>query len=230
MALARLLVCLLALVLVASFATPAFAEHGGAAAEEDWSGGASEWDDDWPEDEAPEDTGGHAPVPGDWEIPATPVENLPGALPAPQTPSAPTAPVAGGRAANVPYGALIASTARRNNLPVALFTALVRQESGFNARARSHAGARGLTQLMPATARGLGVKNPYSPAQSLSGGARYLRAQLTRFGSKRLALAAYNAGPGAVAKFKGVPPYAETRNYVKRILAYEAQFRRAGVR
>ena len=133
-------------------------------------------------------------------------------------------------AADVPFGPLIAVTARRNGIPVALFTALVRQESAFNARARSHAGARGLTQLMPATARGLGVTKPYDPAQSLSGGARYLRAQLTRFGSKRLALAAYNAGPGAVAKFKGVPPYAETRNYVKRILAFEAEFRRLGVK
>jgi hypothetical protein len=134
------------------------------------------------------------------------------------------------RAASVPHGRLIAATARRYGVPVALFTALVWQESGFNARARSKAGARGLTQLMPATARGLGVRRIYDPAQNLSGGARYLRAQLLRFRSKRLALAAYNAGPGAVTRFHGIPPYAETRAYVTRILALEARLKKAGVR
>ncbi len=133
-------------------------------------------------------------------------------------------------AADVPHGPLIAVTARRYGVPVALFTALVWQESGFNERARSRAGARGLTQLMPGTARQLGVRKVYDPAQNLDGGARYLRAQLLRLRSKRLALAAYNAGPGAVRRFRGVPPYAETRTYVKRILAREAQYRRQGVR
>jgi soluble lytic murein transglycosylase-like protein len=222
----RLLLCLVAVALTAGFAVAAPA-RAQVAAETGWSGGA-DWDDDW--GAAPADTGGQAPV-DEWDIPATPIEDLPGALPIPpSTPTTPAVPTGTGRDPKVPYGALIGATARRYNVPVALFAGLVRQESAFNARARSHAGARGLTQLMPATARGLGVTKPYDPAQSLAGGARYLRAQLTRFGSKRLALAAYNAGPGAVARFKGIPPYAETRTYVKRILAYEAQFRRAGVR
>jgi soluble lytic murein transglycosylase-like protein len=134
------------------------------------------------------------------------------------------------RAASVPHGRLIATTARRHGISVPLFTALVWQESGFNARARSKAGARGLTQLMPATARGLGVRRIYDPAENLAGGARYLRAQLLRFRSKRLALAAYNAGPGAVTRYRGIPPYAETRTYVTRILALEARLRKAGVR
>ena len=133
-------------------------------------------------------------------------------------------------AADVPHGPLIALTARRNGIPVALFTALVWQESGFNERARSRSGARGLTQLMPATARELGVRKIYDPAQNLDGGARYLRAQLLRFRSVPLALAAYNAGPGAVARHKGIPPYAETRNYVKRVTGIERQLIAAGVR
>jgi soluble lytic murein transglycosylase-like protein len=133
-------------------------------------------------------------------------------------------------AADVPYGPLIAVTARNNGIPVALFTALVWQESAFNAKARSKSGARGLTQLMPATARELGVTRIYDPAQNLDAGAKYLRAQLLRFRDVQLALAAYNAGPGAVAKHKGIPPYAETRKYVKRIVAIEQQLTLAGVK
>lgn len=100
----------------------------------------------------------------------------------------------------------------------ALFMALVRQESNFNAEALSPKGAIGPAQLMPGTAAQLGV-DPHDAAQNLDGGARYLLAQLARFESPTLALAAYNAGPEAVQKFGGVPPYAETRNYVVRILA-----------
>ena len=130
-------------------------------------------------------------------LPATPVEALP-AAPVVATTAGRRARrkrTTTGRAANVPYGKLIAATARRHGLSVSLFTALVWQESGFKVRARSRVGAMGLTQLMPATARGLGVKNPWSAAQNLNGGAKYLKAQLRRFGSARLALAAYNAGP-----------------------------------
>jgi soluble lytic murein transglycosylase-like protein len=133
-------------------------------------------------------------------------------------------------AADVPYGPLIAVTARRHGIPVALFTALVWHESGFNPKARSKAGARGLTQLMPATARELGVRKIYDPAQNLDGGARYLRAQLLRFRRVDWALAAYNAGPGAVRKHKGIPPYKETRRYVKRILELTETLTQAGVR
>lgn len=133
-------------------------------------------------------------------------------------------------AAAVPYGVEIAVTAHRWGIPVPLFTALVWQESGFNAKARSRSGARGLTQLMPGTARELGVRRVYDPVENLNGGARYLRTQLVAFRSKRLALAAYNAGPGAVRRHRGVPPYRETRNYVTRILAMEQQLIAAGVR
>ena len=102
------------------------------------------------------------------------------------------------------------------------------QESGFDPNARSGAGAVGLTQLMPGTAASLGVTNPLDPAQSLQGGAKYLRQQLDRFGGdEKLALAAYNAGPGAVAKFGGVPPYAETQNYVNSVLSKAASYRGA---
>ncbi|MEM1129673.1 MAG: lytic transglycosylase domain-containing protein [Pseudomonadota bacterium] len=107
--------------------------------------------------------------------------------------------------------------ARRHGIPESLFLRLVQQESAWNPTARSHKGAIGLAQLMPGTARVLGV-NPHDPHQNLDGGARYLRQQYEAFGSWRLALAAYNAGPGAVEKHNGVPPYRETRNYVRKIL------------
>ncbi|OWY06664.1 lytic transglycosylase domain-containing protein [Thioclava sp. IC9] len=109
------------------------------------------------------------------------------------------------------------SVASRHGIPTDLFLRLVQQESGWNPQARSHKGAMGLAQLMPATAAKLGV-NPRDPAQNLEGGARYLKMMYDRFGSWRLALAAYNAGPEAVAKHNGIPPYRETRNYVRVIL------------
>lgn len=106
--------------------------------------------------------------------------------------------------------------ARKHGVPEDLFLRLIQQESGWNARAKSHKGALGLAQLMPATARKLRV-NPRVPSENLEGGARYLRQQYDRFHSWRLALAAYNAGPGAVEKYNGVPPYRETKNYVRKI-------------
>jgi hypothetical protein len=99
-----------------------------------------------------------------------------------------------------------------------IFLKLVGAESGWNPRAKSSAGAEGLVQLMPATAQGLGVSNPYDPVQSLTGGARYLSQQLKRFGSYDKALAAYNSGPGTVERYGGIPPFKETQNYVKKIL------------
>lgn len=106
------------------------------------------------------------------------------------------------------------AAARLHNIPEDLFARLVQQESGWNPSAVSHKGALGLAQLMPQTARLLGV-DPTDPKQNLEGGARYLARQYRKFGSWPLALAAYNAGPEAVVKHGGVPPYEETRNYVR---------------
>lgn len=107
--------------------------------------------------------------------------------------------------------------ARRYNIPEDLFLRLVTQESAWNPSAKSHKGAIGLAQLMPATARGLNV-NPHDPIENLNGGARYLAQQYRTFRSWRLALAAYNAGPGAVEKYNGIPPYKETQGYVRAIM------------
>ncbi|KUJ80883.1 lytic transglycosylase [Ruegeria marisrubri] len=114
------------------------------------------------------------------------------------------------------YLQLARDAARKHNIPEDLFLRLVQQESGWNPTAKSHKGALGLAQLMPQTARLLGV-NPYDPKQNLEGGARYLSWQYRKFKSWRLALAAYNAGPEAVERYGGVPPYKETQNYVKSI-------------
>lgn len=109
------------------------------------------------------------------------------------------------------------AAARKHGVPEDLFLRLVQQESGWNAGAVSHKGATGLAQLMPGTAARLGV-DPTVPEQNLDGGARYLRMMYDRFGSWRLALAAYNAGPGAVEQHGGIPPYTETKTYVAAIL------------
>ncbi|GAA6198997.1 lytic transglycosylase domain-containing protein [Aquicoccus sp. SU-CL01552] len=114
------------------------------------------------------------------------------------------------------YLAMARAAAQRHKVPEDLFLRLVQQESGWNPNAKSHKGALGLAQLMPETARRLGV-DPADPKQNLDGGARYLAKQYRNFKSWRLALAAYNAGPAAVRKHGGVPPYDETRNYVKAI-------------
>lgn len=114
------------------------------------------------------------------------------------------------------YYDLAIAAARRHGIPEAIFLNLVQQESGWNPSAVSHKGAIGLAQLMPQTAKHLRV-DPTVPSENLDGGARYLARQYRKFGNWKLALAAYNAGPQAVKKHKGIPPYKETTNYVQKI-------------
>lgn len=110
-------------------------------------------------------------------------------------------------------------------VPAALLKAVAVAESRMNPNAVSPAGARGLMQIMPATAAHLGVADPLDPVQAIPGGARYLADQVRRFGSHELALAAYNAGPGAVSQYGGIPPYRETQTYVARVIGLYAHFR-----
>lgn len=129
---------------------------------------------------------------------------------------------------SVPYEQLIDSAAQKYGIDPAVLKGLIKQESGFNPSAGSPAGAQGLTQLMPGTASAMGVTDLHDPAQSIDGGAHYLKMQLDRFGGDySKALAAYNAGPGAVQRFGGVPPYSETQNYVKNVLAFAQQYRQS---
>jgi soluble lytic murein transglycosylase-like protein len=130
---------------------------------------------------------------------------------------------------SVPYEQQIDAAAQKYGIDPAVLKGLIKQESGFNPNAGSPAGAQGLTQLMPGTAASLGVTNVHDPAQSIDGGAHYLKMQLDRFGGDySKALAAYNAGPGAVQRYNGVPPYAETQNYVKNVLSFADQYRQDG--
>ena len=183
----------------------------------------------------------HAPKTGDvvkvstvWQTPMTIRRVLPeaaaGVASSPATgPTATTAaaavpaalsaalrlPAAGGAA---PYQQLFDSATARHGLPPGLLSAVAGAESGYDPRAVSPVGARGLMQLMPGTARGLGV-DPMDPAQAVDGAARLLASHLRTFGSVPLALAAYNAGPGNVKKYGGIPPFAETQAYVRKITA-----------
>lgn len=140
---------------------------------------------------------------------------------------APTAYQASGVSAqSSEYDSLIEQAAQRNGVEPALLQGLIQQESGFDANAQSGAGAAGLTQLMPGTAASMGVANPLDPAESIEGGARYLGELMRQFGGNASdALAAYNAGPGAVQQYGGVPPYAETESYVSKVLGYAEAFR-----
>lgn len=120
---------------------------------------------------------------------------------------------------------LIDATSRRYGVETALVHAVVRAESAFDHLAVSSAGAQGLMQLMPETAQEVGVRDVFHPQQNLEGGVYYLRSLLDRFnGDYRLALAGYNAGPGAVERFGGVPPYSETMDYVERVFRYRQEY------
>jgi hypothetical protein len=168
----------------------------------------------------------HAPQPGE-NVKVSDVYETPSAirriLPDSGTAGVPAAAGIGGVSGASPapsggqYAGLFAQATTRYGLPEGLLSAVAKAESGYNAGAVSGAGARGLMQLMPATAAGLGV-DPMNPAQAVDGAARLLKNNLSTFDSVPLALAAYNAGPGAVRRYGGIPPYAETQNYVRKIM------------
>lgn len=130
-----------------------------------------------------------------------------------------------GKPHEVPYLDKAKDLALAYGVPLELILAVIKVESDFNPRACSPKGAMGLMQLMPSTARALGVKDPFDPEENLEAGVRYLREMLDRFGDLPLALAAYNAGPGAVEAHRGIPPYPETQNYVEKVLGFLRQFR-----
>jgi soluble lytic murein transglycosylase-like protein len=126
------------------------------------------------------------------------------------------------------YDSVIEQAAERYGVDPAVLHGLIQQESGFDPSAQSSAGASGLTQLMPGTASSMGVTNPLNPTESIEGGARYLSQLMSQFGGNTEdALAAYNAGPGAVQQYGGIPPYAETQSYVSKVLGYAEAFRQS---
>jgi len=131
----------------------------------------------------------------------------------------------------VPFAEQINAAAAKNGIDPSLLAGLIKAESNFQPDVGSGAGAQGLTELMPETARSVGVVDPHNPTESIEGGARVLREALEKFGGNvELALAAYNAGAGAVEQYNGIPPYPETQAYVPRVLGFAAEFRQGATR
>jgi soluble lytic murein transglycosylase-like protein len=125
----------------------------------------------------------------------------------------------------VPYGRIIYHEAQKNRLPPELVAAVVEAESDFRPRLVSNKNAQGLMQIVPETSRILGCDDPFDPSANIAAGAKYLRYLMDRFGDQRLALAAYNAGEGAVERFGGIPPFGETQDYVIRVSRHTATYR-----
>jgi hypothetical protein len=150
-------------------------------------------------------------------------DEVPHPEPAAPQPDAPVAEAPASAPASLPpspYDEIIQTLAEAHGVNPVLVNALIRVESNYRPTARSHKGAMGLMQLMPATARQYQVRNPYDPKANIAAGIKHLKSLLDRWGGEvDLALAAYNAGDGAVKKFNGIPPYSETRTYVSRILS-----------
>ena len=143
----------------------------------------------------------------------------------PEGGAAPVNPsVAGAALGGVPYADLFTRAGHRYGVDPSLLAAVARQESGFDPQALSPAGAQGLMQFMPATARSLGV-DPLDPGSAIDGAAKYLSNLSRQFGSTELALAAYNAGPGTVSRYGGIPPYPETQNYVRSVMSKAEAYR-----
>jgi soluble lytic murein transglycosylase-like protein len=145
------------------------------------------------------------------------------------TPTGSAAYMAGEETGSVPYSELIEAACAKYGLNPSLLAGLIEQESHFDPTVGSGAGAQGLTELMPETAAGLGVTDPHDPTQSIEAGARLLSEKIGEFGGNvELALAAYNAGSGAVQQYNGIPPYPETEQYVQKVLGYASGYEQGG--